>query len=213
MFKTKNQYRFWDSFSVKYDRFIAKYAHETYAKSLRLMKQELSGDLKVLEIGTGTGIVSLSIADKVKSVTAIDYAPEMIKVANAKLEESNFKNIEFKLNSAMNIEQPEKSFDVIIASNLFHLLPEPKEVLHEIKRVLADNGKIILPTYCHGQNLKSRQISAIMSLTGFRAVNKWSLKQFRKFVEQEDLIIIKEEIINGKIPLSFIVASKKECHG
>lgn len=207
--KKKNDNRFWDSFAGKYDRFIAKYAIETYAKSLRLVKQELSNYSKVLEIGTVTGLISFAIVDMVKSITAIDYAPEMIKVANAKLDESNFSNIEFKVNSATNIEQPDKSFNVIIASNVFHLLPEPKKALQEITRLLADDGKVILPTYCHGQNLKARFISAIMSLTGFKASNNLSLKQFRKFVEQEDLKIIKEEIIKDKIPLSFIVALKK----
>jgi hypothetical protein len=72
-----------------------------------------------------------------------------------------------------------------------------------------NNGKVILPTYCHGQNYKTRFISAIMSITGFKAANKWSLKQFQKFIEREGLKIDKEEIIKDKIHLSFIVASKK----
>lgn len=207
--KQKNDNKFWNSFAGKYDKFISKYARRTYEKSLELMVQELSADSKVLEIGTGTGLISFAIADKVKSILAIDYAPEMIKVANSKLEGSNCDNIEFMTYSATNIEQKDKSFDVIIASNVFHLLPEPKKALQEIFRLLADNGKVILPTYCHGQNLKTRLISALMSLTGFKAENKWSLKQFRAFVEKAGLDIKKEEIIKDKIPLSFIVASKK----
>lgn len=205
--------RFWDSFAGKYDRFIAKYANKTYAKCFRLIKQELSNNTKVLEIGTGTGLISFAIADKVKCITAIDYAPEMINIANAKLQESNFNNIEFRVNAATNIEQPDKSFNVVIASNVLHLLAEPKEALREIKRLLTDNGKVILPTYCHGQNLKTRFISAIMSLSGFKAANKWSLQQFRIFLEQEGLEILKEEIIKDKIPMSFIVASESNYHG
>jgi ubiquinone/menaquinone biosynthesis C-methylase UbiE len=206
--KQENDNRFWDSFAGKYDKFIANFANETYVKLLKLMEQEISLNSKVLEIGTGTGIISFAIADKVKSITAIDYAPEMIKLANSKLVDSNFNNIEFKVNSATNIEQQDKSFDVIIACNIFHLLPEPEKTLEEIIRLLTDNGKVILPTYCHGQNIKTRFISGMMSLSGFKAVNKWSLKLFRKFVEYNGLTIEKEEIIKDKIPLSFIVASK-----
>lgn len=155
------------------------------------MEQELTSNSKVLEVGTG--LISFAIADKVKSITAIDYSPEMIKLANSKLEDSNFNNIEFKVNSATNIKQKNKSFDVIIASNVFHLLPEAEKALQKVIRLLADNGKVILSTYCHGQNLKTRFISAMMSLTGFKAVNKWSLKQYRKFVEQDGLTIEKIE--------------------
>lgn len=204
---------FWDSFAKKYDVFISKYANETYAKSLKLMEQELSLSSKVLEVGTGTGLISFAIADKVKSITAIDYSPEMIKIANSKLKGTDVYNIEFKVNSATNIEQKGKSFDVIIAFNVLHLLPEPEKALQEIIRLLADNGKIILPTYCHGQNLKTRFVSTIMSLTGFKAENKWSLKQFREFVAQNGLTIEKEEVIKDKISLSFIVASKNQFDG
>jgi ubiquinone/menaquinone biosynthesis C-methylase UbiE len=211
--KQKNDSRFWDSFAKKYDKFIIKHVNKTYTSLIQLINSELSTEFKVLEIGTGTGIISLSIANKVKNIVAIDYAPEMIKIANIKLEESNLTNIEFKVNSATNIEYPNKYFDLIIASNIFHLLPEPEKALHEIIRLLTNNGKVILPTYCHGQNLKTRFISTMMSITGFKAINKWSLKEYREFIEQEGLKIKKEEIIRDKIPLSFIVVSKQLNHG
>lgn len=204
---------FWDSFAGKYDKFILKHANETYKKSINFIIEELSTDSNVLEIGTGTGLISFAIAGKVKNITAIDYAPEMIKLAKTKLENSGYNNIEFIESSATNIEQPGKSFDIIIASNVFHLLPEPDWVLQELIRLLADGGKIILPTYCHGQNLKSHIISFIMSLTGFKALNKWSIRQFREFVERAGLKIEKEEVIKDKIPLSFIVSSKQQSHG
>lgn len=207
--KHENDNMFWDSYARKYDAFISKYADKTYAKSIKLIRQELARNSRVLEIGTGTGLISFAIADKVESIIAIDSASEMIKIANAKLDNTAFDNIEFKVSSALNIVQHDNSFDLIIASNVFHLLPMPERVLQDIIRLLADNGKVILPTYCHGQNFRSRLLSAVMSLTGFKAINKWSLKQFRAFVEKAELKIDKEEIIKDKIPLSFIVASKK----
>lgn len=207
--KNKNDNRFWNSFANKYDKFITKYVNITYTRIIQLIEPELSTDLEVLEVGTGTGIISLSIANKVKNIVAIDFAPEMIKIAKIKLEESNIDNIEFKVNPATNIEYQNKSFDLIVASNVFHLLPEPEKALHEIIRLLNNNGKVILPTYCHGQNLKTRFISAITSITGFKATNKWSLREYRKFIESNGLKIKTEEIIRDKIPLSFIVASNE----
>ena len=207
--KQKNDNRFWNSFARKYDKFISKYANETYKRSLELMVKELSEDSKVLEIGTGTGLISFSIADKVKSIIAIDYAPEMIEVAKEKQLNTSFDNIEFKVSGANSIKYPDSSFTVAVASNVFHLIPEPHKVLGELHRLIPKNGKLILPTYCHGQSLKTRIISAVMGISGFKAVNRWSVKQYKTFIESGDFLIEKEIIIEDKIPMSFIVATKK----
>jgi len=181
----------------------------TYAKSIKLLKEELHSNSKVLEIGTGTGLIALAIAEHVKEITAIDYSPEMIHIAKEKQQQSTHNNIDFKVSNANKIDFPDNTFDIIIASNVFHLLPNANEVLREIKRLLNENGKVILPTYCHGQNIKPRIISACMGLSGFKAVNPWSTDKFRAFVENEGFVIKKEEIIIDKIPLSFLVSTKK----
>ena len=40
--KNNQQSKFWNSFAGKYDTFIARYAKDTYEKSLRLIKKELN---------------------------------------------------------------------------------------------------------------------------------------------------------------------------
>lgn len=206
--KRKKGNRFWDSLANRYDEFIDKYAKKTYQESFRLMKLHLSKESRVLEIGTGTGLVAFTIANEVKHITAIDYSEEMIRVANNKLKESELNNIEFKLSPATSIHYPDQSFDLVIASNIFHLLPEPEKVLSEISRLIVPKGKVILPTFCHGQNLKTKLMSSLMNLSGFKAENKWSAKQFRQFLQNQGFKVDEESIIKDRIPLSFIVVSK-----
>ena len=78
-----------------------------------------------------------------------------------------------------------------------------------MKRVLKDNGQIIIPTYCHGANLKSHVISRFMGLAGFKARTRWTLSTFRDFVIKNGFKIIKENIIKDKIPLVYLIASKE----
>lgn len=204
------KYKFWNLFAKRYDKFIARYAQETYKKSIALIIKELSESDEVLEIGTGTGIISFAVSSKVNAITAIDFAPAMIAVAIKKQELNENQNIKFEIGSANNINSQNQTFDVVIASNVFHLLPNADSVLQEIGRVLKNGGKVILPTYCHGQNLKSRMISAFVSLSGFKIENKWSTESFRYFIESKEFTITNECIIEDKIPLSFIVATKRK---
>lgn len=45
---------------------------------------------------------------------------------------------------------PTGSFEVVIAANVLHLLPEPDKALDEAARVLAPGGLLIVPTFTHG---------------------------------------------------------------
>lgn len=206
-------YKFWDSLARKYDGFVAKYAQKTYSRSIELMEQELSSDSNVLEIGTGTGLVAFALADKVRSLKGIDYSPQMIKVANEKLAKTCLTNIEFQLNPATKIDFPDKSFDLIIASNVFHLFPNPDKVMKEVERLLVDGGKVIMPTNCHGQNIRTRLLSFLTRLSGFEVENRWSVSQFSTFVKVQGFEIMKQEVIKDRFPMSFVVAIKKSNNG
>lgn len=209
---TKTQNQFWDSYSTKYDRFIDRYASSTYKEIIRSICNEIDKTDCVLEIGTGTGIIAFKVASKVESVIATDISQNMIKIANNKLLHSKHENLSFKLGNAYSIDFPDKQFNVVIASNVFHLLTEPEKALNEIYRVLTITGKLIIPTYCHGENTKTKIISSIMGISGFQVANKWSTLHFRNFIESSNFKIISEEIIRDRIPMSIIVAVKHETH-
>lgn len=161
--KTNLHKKFWNNFAKKYDRFIDRHASHTYQKSLLLLKQELKTSDMLLEVGTGTGIIAHAIVDQVKHIVATDYSEEMINLAANKKMNSDDGKIEFKVADVMNMPFPDRHFTCTIASNVFHLLPEPEKALKELKRLMTDDGKIILPTFCHGEHRKARIISAFMS--------------------------------------------------
>ncbi len=110
---------FWNSFAGKYDKFISNHVNKAYSKSLELIKSELNSNDKILEIGTGTGIIAFEIAERVKEITAIDYADEMIKTAKAKQEKLENQNITFKTGPATQLDEPDNTFGIVIASTYF----------------------------------------------------------------------------------------------
>ncbi len=201
--------KFWDKFANNYDSFIKNTVDKTYNTILANIDLELDISKNVLEIGTGTGIISFSICSKVSSIVATDISPEMIRIANQKQKDSNIKNIDFQVQDSYNLTFPDKSFDIVIASNLLHLLYEPEKPIKEVKRVLKDNGIFIAPTFCVGDNIKSTIISNVAGFfSGFKIVNKWSINDFKSMLTNNGLIIDKAVKIDGRFPLAYLVMKK-----
>lgn len=200
--------KFWNAFSGRYDAFIRITLGHIYRELYKKLKEDVAGSDHILEIATGTGLLSFEICNYVKHIDAIDISPEMIQFARKKKEAQGIENIDFETGDCCNLKFNENTFDLVIASNVLHLLPDPQKALSEMLRVLKIDGKVIIPTFCHGENFKSRLLSRLMQFSGFRARNIWSKQNFEKFVEHNGFRILKSEKIEGKIPLTFLVAQK-----
>jgi ubiquinone/menaquinone biosynthesis C-methylase UbiE len=204
--RQKKERRFWDRFASYYDSFINKVFRKSYLSILENIESQLNSNQDVLEIGTGTGIIPFSICSKVSSIVATDISPKMVHIASKKLIKAKIQNIDFQIQDSYNLTFPDKSFDMVIASNLLHLLYEPEKPLNEVKRVLRENGIFIAPTLCAGENTKSKIIASIIgTLSGFDVVNKWSINEFKNMLTNKGFIITETVIIYDKIPLAYIV--------
>ena len=161
-----------------------------------------------MEVATGPGLIAFEISDLVNHIDAVDLSAQMIEVAKEVQRQKVMQNINFACCDAYNLPFVDGKFDRVIASNLLHLLKEPNIALMEMKRVLKDDGKIILPTFCHGENFKSRVISFFMSLSGFKAENKWSVVGYEQHISAQGFRVKKLKVIKSKIPLAYLVLEK-----
>ena len=200
--------KFWNSVAEKYDRIIEKRFSEAYRFIIENLAEDAADSEELLEIATGTGILALKLSDRVAHITAIDIAPEMLEVARKKSDARQIDNVAFKFGDACDLPFGDRTFDTIIASNVAHLLSEPELAFQEMNRVLKDHGKIIVPTFCHGANLRTRILSKLMRLVGQQTKHRWSRKGFRKFVEQNGFKVTKDSYLDGIIPLAYLVAEK-----
>lgn len=107
---------------------------------------------KVLEVGCGTG--ALSLLSKIAvgesgEVEGIDIAPTMIPKAQQKAHKANL-TINFKIASVSELPYPDHYFDLVISSMMFHHLPVAvkRKGLKEIRRVLRDDGRFFLCDFC-----------------------------------------------------------------
>jgi phosphatidylethanolamine/phosphatidyl-N-methylethanolamine N-methyltransferase len=201
--------KFWDKFAGKYDSFIKNTVDSTYQTVISHMDSELNREQRVLEIGTGTGIISFSICTKVSAIIATDISPAMIGVAGQKQKEAGITNIDFQVQDSYHLTFPDASFDLVIASNLLHLLYEPEKPVKEVYRVLKENGIFIAPTFCVGENKKSRFITTVAGwFSGFKIINKWRIREFKHLLTAHGFIIDKAVQIDGRFPMAYVVMKK-----
>ena len=97
------------------------------------------GTLKVLDAGTGTGIVAASMALLGHEVTGIDLCSNMIEKARKNTQALGL-SVDFVCTPAGELPFEENTFDVVISRNLLWALPDPEAVLLQWKRVLKPGG-------------------------------------------------------------------------
>ncbi len=100
-------------------------------------------DLKILDVGCGTGELSLLFAEMGYKVTGIDISRQMLKTAKTKAE-ARGADITFGEGDAENPPFDISSFDIVFSRHLLWTLPNPKKAVENWKRVLRKNGKVVI---------------------------------------------------------------------
>jgi len=103
----------------------------------------VNGIDKALEIGCGNGhgtkLIKKYFAPR--NIVGIDLDERMIRIAKKR---NTDQSISFLVMDAAKLNFPDKYFDAVFDFGMIHHIQNWKDCLKELKRVLNDNGKIIL---------------------------------------------------------------------
>ena len=106
----------------------------------------INENISVLDVACGTGVLfPFYLQRNVKSITAIDLSPQMVKIAKNK-----FPQADVICGDAENITFPHQ-FDAIMIYNAFPHFPNPKALIENLSKALKTNGKISI---AHGMSKK-----------------------------------------------------------
>ncbi|WP_170479951.1 class I SAM-dependent methyltransferase [Ruegeria arenilitoris] len=119
-----------------------------YRNTLERTKSHLKPSDNALEMGCGTGSTALLLAPHVANITATDIAPGMIEIAQEKLDQGGPENVKFKVAEVQDHARDNGCYDVVMAHNLLHLLPDLDEALTVISKITKTEGLFISKTVC-----------------------------------------------------------------
>ena len=130
----------WGRTSEEYAKYRDIYPKEFYQK---IIDRELCiKGQKVLDLGTGTGVLPRNMYQYGANWTGTDISPEQIEQAKRLSEEAGMK-IDFQAVPTEEIDFPEESFDVITACQCFWYF-DHERVMPKLAELLKPNGKLLI---------------------------------------------------------------------
>lgn len=97
----------------------------------------------VLEVGAGTGL-SLPLYPRGTTVVAIDISPDMLAKAKKRVEVNKLRNVHLEVMDAQDLQFDDNTFDKVVAMYVVPVVPDPKLLIDEMKRVCKPGGDIFI---------------------------------------------------------------------
>jgi phosphatidylethanolamine/phosphatidyl-N-methylethanolamine N-methyltransferase len=125
----------------------------------------------VLEAGVGTGL-SLTYWNKNIDITAIDLSQKMLDQAQKRIRKRGMDNVRLMKMDATQLEFPDNSFDRVLAAYFISAVPNPVQVVLEMKRVCRPGGYLVFLNHFQSDNraigFLEKVVSPLFYRLGFR---------------------------------------------
>ena len=191
---------FWDKVARFYDFFEKAYNGKANEALCREMAALISAEDEVLECACGTGMLTVHVAPKCKSIVATDFSRKMLERAAQKC--SQYGNTRFEFADIMHLDYADGQFDKVIAANVIHLLDEPHIALAELDRVCKPGGQIIIPTYINREKNKGKTswIATVIGKAGADFKRQFTFDSYRQFFAEAGYENVSYKMIDGRMP-------------
>ncbi len=102
----------------------------------------LTPDMDVLDFGCGTGLLSLCLRPRVRSVMGVDTSSGMLKVLKDKVKVGGFKNVKTRLLDHSKGVGLAGRYHLIVSNMTLHHIQEVKVLLERFHEVLDPSGQL-----------------------------------------------------------------------
>ena len=199
---------FWDKVSGVYDLFENIYNKSVYQSTGESVAKYIKNTDRVLECACGTGAISIFIAPVCKELIVSDYSVGMLKQAKKKLK--NYDNIDYRRVDITDIEAEDNSFDLVVAGNVIHLLPDPQRAMNELTRVCKDGGRLVIPTYINGDEGTNKLAVKFLEKLGASFKCQFDAESYEKFFEDMGYENVIYEVVRGRMSCDIAVIDIKK---
>jgi arsenite methyltransferase len=127
---------------------------------------------KLIELGCGPGFYSCKLAERFPEieVVGIDRSPKQLTWAGEKRNRIGLNNCRFKSDNVLELSLADETFDVLVASRLFTVLPNRRRAVAEMHRVLRPGGRCFVaePRWAFWASIPLFMMWVLAGLTHFK---------------------------------------------
>jgi len=199
-----NVARTWDENPIHMERSLA------IARKME-EKLPLRKDMKALEYGAGTGILSFLLGEKLGHITMMDSSAEMVRVMEEKVTEREVTNLSPVF---MNLEKerPYTSYDLIFNQMVLHHIKDIRSIFEKFYQMLLPAGILaIADLYTEDGSFHGVGVDVHLGFDPERLKSELLIAGFEE-VKFETCYTVKREVA-GEAPKSFpiflLTASKR----
>lgn len=133
----------WDAASQGYAEKIAPVLMEAFADEFT-DQLDMERGMDVLEVASGSGALTLSLARNVDSLLATDFSPRMVSILTSKVESEGLDHVTCRIMDGMDLELNDNCMDRVACSFGLMLFPDRDRGFRELVRVLRPGGKALV---------------------------------------------------------------------
>ncbi|MBU7009177.1 MAG: class I SAM-dependent methyltransferase [Theionarchaea archaeon] len=122
---------------------------------------------KILDIGCGTGALTVKAAQKGAIVKGIDVNPSMLEISQKKANELNLENVEFQEMGVAELDtEQNETYDIVLSGLCFSELTydELLYTLKEVNRILKPDGRLLVADEVLPGNVLKRILTQIVRI-------------------------------------------------
>jgi phosphatidylethanolamine/phosphatidyl-N-methylethanolamine N-methyltransferase len=117
---------------------------------------------QILEVGVGTGI-NIPLYPDTCQIMGIDLSDSMLEKARTRIARHGVRNVRLLQMDAAALNFPDNSFDIVYAPYVISVVPDPVQVVSEMRRVCRPGGRFVLLNHFLSTNRLLARIERVIS--------------------------------------------------
>jgi SAM-dependent methyltransferase len=152
------------------DSLMALRARAERSHFARLLDQAIPGDARIVEVGCGTGQMSLYLARADRVVVGADLTRASLLLGAAAARRFGLERVRFVETDLRRPGLRDGAFDVVYSSGVLHHTPDPRASFARLVKLAKPGGMIVLGLYNAFARIPLRLRRFVARLSGYRLI-------------------------------------------